>query len=293
MDRLGRRALHAVRAAGVALDRRRRRVHPAGLTRRGRLGPGCRPVARRRRHGPAPHRGDLALLDAPVPTPALVPRTRALSPAVPHRDRPSARPGRSPSGEDRVGRGRSVRTPHSCRCIGASPTRASPPGSPRSPLLTGGRAEALGASPWKHVDLTGQPDATPPPYFGDLPPCQAQLVVAVLVYRRRIRLVLRRGAVVVIGSLEDDPQRSRVDIKKAAPRSSRSGPWVVVGLSGLEPETSSLSGKRSNRLSYSPASGSARRGYRIHRDGSEPVWSERGIAYRVSEVVGSTRGAGW
>jgi hypothetical protein len=34
-----------------------------------------------------------------------------------------------------------------------------------------------------------------------------------------------------------------------------------VGLSGLEPLTSALSGQRSNRLSYRPAMGGARRGH--------------------------------
>src|SRR5262249_42716695 len=35
------------------------------------------------------------------------------------------------------------------------------------------------------------------------------------------------------------------------------GPLTLVGLRGLEPRTSSLSGKRSNRLSYSPSGGGA------------------------------------
>jgi hypothetical protein len=39
---------------------------------------------------------------------------------------------------------------------------------------------------------------------------------------------------------------------KSAPPIKQTRPLTWVGLSGLEPLTSSLSGKRSNRLSYRP-----------------------------------------
>nr|QJD07477.1 hypothetical protein ctg1_3446 [Streptomyces sp.] len=43
------------------------------------------------------------------------------------------------------------------------------------------------------------------------------------------------------------------DKKRSARTENPSGPIVTVGLTGFEPVASSLSGMRSNQLSYSPA----------------------------------------
>jgi hypothetical protein len=52
---------------------------------------------------------------------------------------------------------------------------------------------------------------------------------------------------------------------KSGPPIMSIGPLSWVGLSGLEPLTSSLSGKRSNRLSYRPGANRRRRSRLPHR----------------------------
>ena len=55
--------------------------------------------------------------------------------------------------------------------------------------------------------------------------------------------------------------------------------FVLVGVPGLEPGTSSLSGKRSNRLSYTPKGSAARN--RVPRAPAAPTVATTAILYRI------------